>query len=144
MLDVAGDLEPFVLAFSPHRDGRGDEIGIVERAERNGDGAGNAVVRIIYGAAAVGAEMKVRRAIVAGGGVGPGLAGGGHLGGGETDLRGERAAAALLAIEAMADGDADRGAGRGGTKLPAAAGGGVGGHCGGPSTAGSSAACPIW
>ena len=43
----------------------------------------------------------------------------------EADLRGERAAATLLAVKAMADGDANRRAGRGGCELAAAAGGGV-------------------
>ena len=128
MLDVAGDPEPFVLAFLPHRDGRGNKIGVVERTERDGDGVGNAVVRIIYGRAAVGAEVEVRRTIVAGGGEGVGVAGDGHLVGGEADLRGKGAAAALLAIEAMADGDAGRGAGGSGAELAAAAGSGVGGQ----------------
>ena len=126
MLHVAGDFEPFVLALLPHRDGGGDEIGVVERAQRNGDGVGDAVISVINGRAAVGSEVEVRLAVFAGGDVDFGFAGSGHIGGGEADLCGERAADALLAIAAMADRDVDRGSGGDSGKLAAAAGGGVG------------------
>ena len=61
-----------------------------------------------------------------------------HLIGGETDLRGKGAAAALLAIEAMADRDARRVAGGDDGELAAAAGGGVGGHLANPSACSTS------
>ena len=129
MFDVAGDLDPFVLAFLPHGDGWGDEIGVVERAEGDRDLAvGVAVVLIIYGRATVGAEVEISRAVFAGGGEGGGPARDDHLVGGEADLCGKGAAAALLAIEAMTDRDAGRRAGRGGDELAAAAGGGVDGY----------------
>lgn len=131
MLEVAGDFEPFVLALLPHRDVGHEKIGIVERTQCDGDGVGDGVVGEGDGCAAIGAEVEVRRPVFAGGGVGFELAGHGHLSGGEAHLRGEGGAAALLAVEAMADRDADRGAGGDGAKLAAAAGGGVG-HRHGP------------
>ena len=129
MLEIAGKFEPFVLALFPNGNGGCDEIGVVERAERDGDRVGDAVVVIIYGRSAVGAEVEVGR-VAAVAGVGPdfGLAGDGHLLGGEADLRGEGATAALLAIEAMTHRNAGWVAGRGGGKLAAAAGSGVGGQ----------------
>ena len=42
----AGDLQPVVLARLPHREGRREGMGVVEHAERDGDGLGREVVDV--------------------------------------------------------------------------------------------------
>src|SRR6476469_6895761 len=119
-----------MLAILPHREARAGEIRIVERAERDGDHVGElrvdgrTGVAIMYVRPAIRAEMEDAAVPAVGDNVvGFRLALDADLLGWPARLHRERAAAAFLAVEAMADGDAHRIAGNGGAELPAAAGG---------------------
>src|SRR5438067_510680 len=124
MLDVLiDDLEPVVLAPLPHRIiGTVDDIWVVERAERNRDHVGEVAARIVNRRTAFRAEA-VGGSLPAVGGAGPFLrnAVGFHAFHRPARLRGEGAAGALLASEAMAHRHADRIAMSDGAELPAAA-----------------------
>jgi hypothetical protein len=127
---VAEDFDPVVLAAFPHRECGLEEKGIVERAERDGDEVVELVVElaldlVIDVGAALGSEVE-RRAVAAVGdldeGVRPALDR--RLPLRPPRLDRERAARALLAIEAMADRDSDGLAGDTDPKLAAATGSG--------------------
>src|SRR4051794_11553073 len=65
MLDLAENLDPVVLALLPDREARLGEIGVVERAERNGDEPVELAVDFVVNVrSAVGTEVK-RNAIAA-------------------------------------------------------------------------------
>src|SRR5947208_1768586 len=131
MLDVfVDDLEPIVLAPLPHRKiWAVDDIGVVERSERDGDHIGEVAAAVMYGRAALRAEMIGGR-LAAVGGASPLLrcALDGDAFRGPARLDREGAAGALLAGKAVADRHAHRIAARDGAQLSAAAGGAVFGH----------------
>src|SRR5947209_18657399 len=99
------DLEPIVLAPLPHRKIRAvDDIGVVERSERDGDHIGEVAAAVMNGGAAFGAEMIGGR-LPAVGGAGPFFRHAFDFDafGRPARLHGKCAAGALLAGEAVAD-----------------------------------------
>ena len=115
MVDVVPkDLDPFMLAFFPHGEfGRGG-IGIVERTQRDGDQPVELAVDLVMDVgAALRAELEGDPVAAVGDKLGPfRLALDRSLVDRPARLHGEGAARALLAVEAMANRNAHRLAGR--------------------------------
>src|SRR4051812_42689250 len=110
MLDVIPeDFKPIMLALLPHREAGTGEIRIVECAQRNRDHVGEVAAAIMHSRPAFGAEM-VGRGLTAVGRAGPLLRRAFDVDAIRRPPRldRERAARALLAVEAMAGGNADR------------------------------------
>src|SRR5260221_1614031 len=106
MLDVfVDDLKPIVLAPLPPRNiGTVDDIGIVERAERDGDHVREVAAAVMHGRSAFRAKM-IGAGLAAVGGAGPRLGRAFDLDafGGPAQLGGKYPAGPLLAGEANAD-----------------------------------------
>src|ERR671913_123626 len=131
MIDVlAEDLDPVMLSLFPNREARLQEVGVVERAQRDRDQSVELAVDLVMhvgpafrtevergSVAAVGYLHKAFRSTFDR-----------HLLCRPARLHGKGAARTLLAVEAVADGHADGLPGDGGLELAAAARGGAAGH----------------